>query len=456
MKKFIAPIAALSILASPLPVGATTDIESNIRNIVYIECGNWENDEFIPVVSGSGVAIGESHVITNAHVVADEDGYYYEDCIGGISTSSYVEPEFSFWLEPVVGRYDDYFDYAIMAVENDDGSPHELDSYVEFANSDAMVLNESIYVLGYPSTGGATITASIGSISGFTGTNWFKSDVDIDQGNSGGGAFDTLGNFFAIPTAAVTGEINSISYLQSINAILEDAFGADIAVRDYDTLYSTENTFCFDGNCYNFASDEAAREDVFGSSDEVEQTESESDEDDEDHNREEVLETDDGGESIGAEPEAGKYVPEKHDAAMVARLKGRILLQVEEHGEAWYINPNNSLRYYMANGDIAYEMMRSFSLGITNADLAKIPSVASSAEMLTSTSICSSNALANRLKGYILLQVEEHGEAWYIHPDTCRRIYMKDGDEAYDIMRFLSLGIANADLEKLPSGTMSY
>ena len=33
---------------------------------------------------------------------------------------------------------------------------------------------------------------------------------------------------------------------------------------------------------------------------------------------------------------------------------------------------------------------------------------------------------------------------------------MKDGDEAYDIMRFLSLGIANADLEKLPSGTMSY
>lgn len=291
MKKFIAPIAALSILASPLPVGATTDIESNIRNIVYIECGNWENDECIPVVSGSGVAIGESHVITNAHVVADEDGYYYEDCIGGISASSYVEPEFSFWLEPVVGRYDDYFDYAIMAVENDDGSPHELDSYVEFANSDAMVLNESIYVLGYPSTGGATITASIGSISGFTGTNWFKSDVDIDHGNSGGGAFDALGNFFAIPTAAVAGEINSISYLQGINAILEDAFGADI----------------------------------------------------------------------------------------IARLKGRILLQVEEHGEAWYI-----------------------------------------------------------------------------HPDTCRRIYMKDGDEAYDIMRFLSLGIANADLEKFPSGTMSY
>ncbi len=150
----------------------------------------------------------------------------------------------------------------------------------------------------------------------------------------------------------------------------------------------------------------------------------------------------------------GQYDPLKKDSSLVERLKGRILLQTEEHGEAWYVNPNDSLRYYMANGDVAYEMMRSFSLGISNVDLEKIAAVGSSTEMLKTSSTCSTNALANRLKGHILLQVEKHGEAWYVHPETCRRIYMKNGEEAYNIMRYLSLGIANSDLEKMPSGSI--
>jgi hypothetical protein len=136
------------------------------------------------------------------------------------------------------------------------------------------------------------------------------------------------------------------------------------------------------------------------------------------------------------------------------RVKGRILLQVEENGEAWYVRPSDSKRYYMKNGDVAYTMMRYFSLGITNADLAKIPSVSDTTAMKNSTSICTQNALANRLKGQILLQVEEHGEAWYIDPDKCRMIYMKDGATAYEMMRFLGLGITNADLNKIPVGTL--
>ncbi|MFA4917484.1 MAG: hypothetical protein WC560_12555, partial [Syntrophales bacterium] len=152
--------------------------------------------------------------------------------------------------------------------------------------------------------------------------------------------------------------------------------------------------------------------------------------------------------------EAGKYLPEKYDASLVQRLVGRILLQVEENGEAWYVNPSDNLRYYMANGSVAYNMMRFFSLGITDLDLAKIPVVSTSSNMLAIDSICSQNSLANQLKGKILLQVEQHGEAWYIHPDKCYRIYLKDGDAAYDIMRFLSLGITNGDLEKMPSGAL--
>lgn len=133
-------------------------------------------------------------------------------------------------------------------------------------------------------------------------------------------------------------------------------------------------------------------------------------------------------------------------------LNGKILLQVQQHGEAWYVNPTSGMRYYMKDGPAAYEMMRSFGLGITDLNLAKIPSVMTTDALEQSTSICSSNSLANGTKGKILLQVQQHGEAWYVDTNTCRRIYMKDGAAAYSIMRFLGLGITDADLQKIPQG----
>ena len=141
-----------------------------------------------------------------------------------------------------------------------------------------------------------------------------------------------------------------------------------------------------------------------------------------------------------------------YDHSMADRLSGQILLQVQEHGEAWYINNKDKQRYYMKDGAAAYYMMRYFSLGISDTDLNSIPAVADTTEMNESTSICGQNNLANRLKGEILLQVEQHGEAWYVDPVKCRRIYMKDGAVAYEIMRFLGLGINNSDLEQIPVG----
>lgn len=118
-------------------------------------------------------------------------------------------------------------------------------------------------------------------------------------------------------------------------------------------------------------------------------------------------------------------------------LAGRILLQVEEHGQAWYLNPVDSKRYYLRDGDEAYRLMRDFGLGITNTDLAKLP---------TTKGQSGDQALAKRLSGRIVLQVQEHGEAWYINPADGLRYYLQDGPAAYQIMRQLSLGITNADL----------
>ncbi|MEA1963390.1 MAG: hypothetical protein U9M94_04100, partial [Patescibacteria group bacterium] len=179
------------------------------------------------------------------------------------------------------------------------------------------------------------------------------------------------------------------------------------------------------------------------------------------------------------------------------KLSGHILLQVESHGEAWYIDTVSGKRYYMKDGNTAYEMLREFGLGITNEDLNKIsigldnrfdewdydgdmvPDKMEEAlgtdtrnwdsdsdgyndgeEILNSFNPLGAGkteiniALTEKLKGKILLQVESRGEAWYLNPSDMRRYYMKDGESAYEIMRFLSLGITNENLEKIESGTV--
>lgn len=135
-----------------------------------------------------------------------------------------------------------------------------------------------------------------------------------------------------------------------------------------------------------------------------------------------------------------------------AALKGKILLQIQQHGEAWYIRPSSGLRYYMKDGTVAYSMMRNFGLGITDKNLTAIPSVQTIDELKSSASVCSTNSSANKIKGSILLQVQQHGEAWYVDVGKCRSIYRKDGAAAYSLMRFLGLGITDADLAKLPIG----
>jgi exopolysaccharide biosynthesis protein len=179
-----------------------------------------------------------------------------------------------------------------------------------------------------------------------------------------------------------------------------------------------------------------------------------------------------------------------------ADLKGNIVLQVAKHGEAWYVGPVTGQRYYLKDGDTAYQMLREFGLGIKNADLAKIPvgledrfqggtdtdgdGLSDQLETGLGTNykkkdsdgdgdtdkeeiIANTNPngagerkldseLIEKLNGRILLQVEKNGEAWYLHPSG-KRYYLADGEAAYQIMRYISLGISNKDLSKIPVGS---
>ena len=114
-------------------------------------------------------------------------------------------------------------------------------------------------------------------------------------------------------------------------------------------------------------------------------------------------------------------------------LRGKILIQVESHGEAWYINPKDGKRYYMANGSEALKIMKKFGAGMSNKDMERIKTDVN---------------FRKKFMGKILLQVESHGEAYYISFDG-RYNYLKDGESALTVMKKLGLGISNANLEKI-------
>ncbi|MFA6194439.1 MAG: transglutaminase-like domain-containing protein [Patescibacteria group bacterium] len=114
-------------------------------------------------------------------------------------------------------------------------------------------------------------------------------------------------------------------------------------------------------------------------------------------------------------------------------LNGRILLQVEAHGEAWYVNPVNGYRYYLGRPDDAFNVMRSLGLGITNADTANFKV----------------NGAPLRLSGRILLQVQDKGQAYYVNPLNRKLYYLGRPTDAFNVMRSFGLGITNADLIKI-------
>jgi hypothetical protein len=124
------------------------------------------------------------------------------------------------------------------------------------------------------------------------------------------------------------------------------------------------------------------------------------------------------------------------DWDMSNKLKGKILLQVEQNGEAYYIYPDDLKRYYLGRPKDAFNVMRNLGLGATH-------------DFITSHTIYPTNVL-----GKILLDVEQNGEAYYIYPKDKKAYYLGRPADAFRIMRELGLGITNYDLNKIPEGNL--
>jgi len=115
---------------------------------------------------------------------------------------------------------------------------------------------------------------------------------------------------------------------------------------------------------------------------------------------------------------------------------GYILLQVESHGEAWYIYPVDGKKYYLGRPDDAFKIMKSMALGAKH-------------DYIANTVV-----FPDRLSGLILLDVERNGEAYYIYPLNKKKYYLGRPADAFKIMRELGLGVNNSDLKNIPLGSI--
>jgi len=125
-------------------------------------------------------------------------------------------------------------------------------------------------------------------------------------------------------------------------------------------------------------------------------------------------------------------------ASLSQDLSGLILLDAERNGEAWYIYPQDNMRYFLSRPKDAFKIMRELGLGINEADFQKI----AQSGMLVEGDL----KLARRLSGRIIIQTEKNGEAWYIYPKDLKKYYLGRPKDAFKIMRELSLGISRENL----------
>jgi len=131
-----------------------------------------------------------------------------------------------------------------------------------------------------------------------------------------------------------------------------------------------------------------------------------------------------------------KALVTKVNTKLINRLLGRILLQVEEKGQAWYLEPISKQKHFMGHPTDAFVMMRRFGLGISEANFSKFEK----------------SGVPTRFAGRIFLRVEAHGEAYYVNPVDMKLHYLGRPADALNLMRNLALGISNANIRQIPVG----
>ena len=170
-------------------------------------------------------------------------------------------------------------------------------------------------------------------------------------------------------------------------------------------------------------------------------------------------------------------------------LRGRLLIEAQNKGQAWYVDKENGLKHSLSQESF-FETIKKNAIGISNNDLIKIPiavdprlinidsdgdglddaleiaistdpfnpdtdgdSYPDGLEIKNHFNPLGSGRLAidlnfsKNLSGQFLLQVEGRGEIWYINPLDNLRYYISNYDDLLRLVSILGLGVSSEDIK---------
>ena len=122
------------------------------------------------------------------------------------------------------------------------------------------------------------------------------------------------------------------------------------------------------------------------------------------------------------------------DTDITEKLQGRILLQVEKNGEAWYLPPGSGQRVYLGRPADAFKVMRECGEGMEHARLK---------EFLQ-------QGFPSEWEGRIVLDVERNGRAYYVSPADGEGEYLGRPRDALRVMKEEGVGITDQKLNSIP------
>ena len=207
---YTALLGSILMIVSVVNVSASEG--SIIGNIIKIKTYNHLYDgSFVFSSYGSAIAIDSSRILTNAHVITNDNGEptgNYEVCF----SDTFEEVPHCRDVAKLIA-YDTVADLAILELV-------QTKNLIPFSFSKQKIaIGSYVSMYGYPQIGGETITRTDGKIAGFE-QSMYKIDGSIDHGNSGGWAFNNSGELVGIPTA-VASDNASIGYMIPIKRIQE-------------------------------------------------------------------------------------------------------------------------------------------------------------------------------------------------------------------------------------------
>ena len=206
--------SAVYALGCPQTVGITTSVTTR----------NFFGQVSTSSVTGSGFIVTEDgYILTNYHVIQAAHQGGYDISVMLHSGESYAAS--------IVGYENDGTDLAVLKIEAEGLSPAAL------GNSDEILVGETVYAIGNP-LGELSYTMTTGSVSALDRNitsqnsypgemetvNAFQFDAAVNEGNSGGPLYNSLGQVIGIVTAKYSSEgVEGLGFAIPINEAISVA-----------------------------------------------------------------------------------------------------------------------------------------------------------------------------------------------------------------------------------------